>query len=111
PTTTAAAPTVSAPTVSAPTTTATPTSQWSSSSAASKGKPSSDKAGKVLSGHVRGATVGRGGVPTSRAAVRNGQAPLRTFGGAPTLQNPTFSFALPTPAPLGVPNFFIDSFQ
>jgi membrane-bound lytic murein transglycosylase B len=29
----------------------------------------------------------------------------------PTAANPTFSFALPGPAPLGVPNFFIDSFQ
>ncbi|MGI8429016.1 MAG: lytic murein transglycosylase, partial [Solirubrobacteraceae bacterium] len=29
----------------------------------------------------------------------------------PTVSNPTFSFALPGPAPLGVPNFFIDSFR
>jgi hypothetical protein len=29
----------------------------------------------------------------------------------PTASNPTFSFALPGPAPLGVPNFFIDSFR
>jgi hypothetical protein len=29
----------------------------------------------------------------------------------PTPANPTFSFALPGPAPLGVPNFFIDSFR
>ena len=50
-------------------------------------------------------------VPTSAAALKNGTAPLRTVGGAPTPQNPTFSFALPTPAPIGVPNFFIDSFQ
>ncbi len=32
-------------------------------------------------------------------------------GGVPTPSNPTFSFALPGPAPLGVPNFFIDSFR
>ncbi|HWD84797.1 MAG TPA: lytic murein transglycosylase [Solirubrobacteraceae bacterium] len=32
-------------------------------------------------------------------------------GGVPTADNPTFSFALPGAAPLGVPNFFIDSFQ
>ncbi len=31
--------------------------------------------------------------------------------GVPTAANPTFSFALPGPAPMGVPNFFIDSFQ
>jgi murein DD-endopeptidase MepM/ murein hydrolase activator NlpD len=31
--------------------------------------------------------------------------------GVPSPGNPTFSFALPGAAPLGVPNFFIDSFQ
>ncbi len=29
----------------------------------------------------------------------------------PTPSNPTFSFSLPGPAPIGVPNFFIDSFR
>jgi Transglycosylase SLT domain len=29
----------------------------------------------------------------------------------PSVANPTFSFAVPGPAPLGVPNFFIDSFR
>jgi hypothetical protein len=29
----------------------------------------------------------------------------------PSAANPSFSFALPGPAPLGVPNFFIESFQ
>ena len=41
----------------------------------------------------------------------NKPAALRGKGGAPTAANPTFSFALPGPAPLGVPNFFIDSFR
>jgi hypothetical protein len=36
---------------------------------------------------------------------------LRGVGGVPSASNPTFSFALPGPAPLGVPNFFIDSFR
>jgi Transglycosylase SLT domain/Peptidase family M23 len=31
--------------------------------------------------------------------------------GVPTATNPTFSFALPGPAPMGVPNFFIDAFR
>ena len=31
--------------------------------------------------------------------------------GTPTSANPTFSFALPGAAPIGVPNFFIDSFR
>ncbi|HSO98349.1 MAG TPA: lytic murein transglycosylase [Solirubrobacteraceae bacterium] len=34
-----------------------------------------------------------------------------TPGGAPSAANPTFSFALPGPAPVGVPNFFIAAFQ
>jgi hypothetical protein len=37
--------------------------------------------------------------------------PPATKGGVPTPANPTFSLALPGPAPIGVPNFFIDSFQ
>ena len=35
----------------------------------------------------------------------------RTKNGVPTPSNPTFSFSLPGPAPLGVPNFFIDNFR
>jgi Transglycosylase SLT domain/Peptidase family M23 len=37
--------------------------------------------------------------------------PAATKGGVPTPANPTYSFALPGPAPIGVPNFFIESFQ
>jgi transglycosylase-like protein with SLT domain/peptidase M23-like protein len=37
--------------------------------------------------------------------------PPVTKSGVPTPANPTFSYALPGPAPIGVPNFFIDSFQ
>src|SRR5581483_6526206 len=36
---------------------------------------------------------------------------LRGSGGAPTTLNPTYSFALPGPAAIDVPNFFIDSFR
>ncbi|HEY2636520.1 MAG TPA: hypothetical protein VGI54_03955, partial [Solirubrobacteraceae bacterium] len=36
---------------------------------------------------------------------------LRDKGGAPTAANPTFSFAAPGPAAIGVPNFFIDRFR
>jgi murein DD-endopeptidase MepM/ murein hydrolase activator NlpD len=37
--------------------------------------------------------------------------PSRSTGGVPTSSNPSFSFATPGAAPVGVPNFFIDSFQ
>ena len=36
---------------------------------------------------------------------------LPTGKGVPTATNPTFSLSLPGPAPIGVPNFFIDSFR
>ncbi len=35
---------------------------------------------------------------------------MRSKGGVPLPANPTFSLALPGPAPIGVPNFFIDKF-
>ena len=38
-------------------------------------------------------------------------AGLRQPDGQPTLGNPTLSEALPGPAPIGVPNFFIDKFR
>jgi murein DD-endopeptidase MepM/ murein hydrolase activator NlpD len=38
-------------------------------------------------------------------------APLRAPDGVPQPTNPTFSLALPGPAPIGVPNFFIDKFR
>ncbi len=36
---------------------------------------------------------------------------LPTGKGVPSATNPTFSLSLPGPAPIGVPNFFIDSFR
>ena len=39
------------------------------------------------------------------------QSTLTQANGEPSSTNPTLSFALPGAAPLGVPNFFIDSFQ
>ncbi|PZS07533.1 MAG: hypothetical protein DLM64_14735 [Solirubrobacterales bacterium] len=52
-------------------------------------------------------TGGTGPSPAPGAAPNA----LRLAGGIPSPTNPTFSFALPGPAPLGVPNFFIDSFR
>jgi len=37
--------------------------------------------------------------------------PPVTKSGVPTPSNPTYSLSLPGPAPIGVPNFFIDSFE
>ncbi len=48
-----------------------------------------------------------------KATIQSDVKPLKPVGpgGVPTAANPTFSFALPGSAPMGVPNFFIDSFQ
>ncbi|HEY5319070.1 MAG TPA: lytic murein transglycosylase [Solirubrobacteraceae bacterium] len=115
PTPTPAPTTAGTPTTSAPSTTAAPTSQSTSSStkttSTSSSSKNSKKSSKTLSGKVQGSVVVKSATPQSAAAVKNGQAPLRSSSGVPTPQNPTYSFALPTPAPIGVPNFFIDSFQ
>jgi murein DD-endopeptidase MepM/ murein hydrolase activator NlpD len=53
---------------------------------------------------------GRGG-RKARQHVKDQLAAGRRVDGTPTLENPTFSLALPGAAPIGVPNFFIDKFR
>jgi hypothetical protein len=48
---------------------------------------------------------------TAGTRVKRHQLPTRTPGGAPTPSNPSFSLSVPGPAPIGVPNFFIDKFR
>ena len=48
--------------------------------------------------------------PDARPTV-DGTDPTRNTDGSPTLDNPTVSVATPGPAPIGVPNFFIDKFR
>jgi murein DD-endopeptidase MepM/ murein hydrolase activator NlpD len=58
------------------------------------------------------ATVGSNAEVIRRAKAKRPNAPqLRTADGQPTPDNPGFSLALPGPAPIGVPNFFIDKFR
>jgi hypothetical protein len=52
-----------------------------------------------------------GRTPQQRRRARPSEQPTRQPGGAPTPSNPGFSLALPGPAPIGVPNFFIDKFR
>ena len=51
--------------------------------------------------------------PRARPRTRPSRPPTGrpTPTAAPTAANPTFSLALPGPAPIGVPNFFIDKFR
>jgi len=114
---------------SSPSSTTTSTTQTNtstnSSTTSTQTTPSTSGAGKAKSkakvhrklgsklhhgSHKRGSSSkssqSSGGAATSKASKTQ-----QTANGVPTANNPTFSFALPGPAPLGVPNFFIDSFQ
>jgi len=45
------------------------------------------------------------------ATEKDHDSDLRNADGTPTLDNPTFSLAIPGAAPIGVPNFFIEKFR
>src|SRR4051794_14493080 len=65
------------------------------------GKKIQDSKGNKLTGELK---------QTARKQVRKHDRG-RAVDGAPTLDNPTFSLAMPGAAPIGVPNFFIDKFR
>ena len=67
--------------------------------------------GKPPKGNKRGGNGTNPGTSTTPTTPATKLPTLRGQGGIPSAANPTFSFALPGPAPLGVPNFFIDSFR
>jgi hypothetical protein len=51
------------------------------------------------------------GKPGAKPAPAAKPPAPKTAGGVPTPANPTFSYSIPGPVAIGVPNFFIDSFQ
>jgi hypothetical protein len=71
--------------------------------------PGTSQAGNNLSQPAAPAKKNKKKKPNKKKAPT--PPPPATKGGVPTPANPTFSLALPGPAPIGVPNFFIDSFQ
>jgi hypothetical protein len=87
----------------------------SSGSKHSHGGGGTKKKGGSGSGHHGGSKGksgnGNGGSSTTKKKSSPKPPPPTGKGGVPTPSNPTFSFSVPGPAPLGVPNFFIDSFQ
>ncbi len=90
------------------TSTPTPTTTTNSASALSSISP-----GKALS---KAGKVEKGKKPHKKSKAKKKPAattppPPVTKSGVPTPSNPTYSLALPGPAPIGVPNFFIDSFE
>jgi hypothetical protein len=76
---------------------------------AAKDQPTTGKAKRAL----RKAVEHAGAQAQQVAGEARGQArkQTRTGDGVPTAANPTFSYALPGAAPIGVPNFFIDKFR
>src|SRR4051794_24528849 len=103
------------------TTTTTPTSSSTPAPSGDQAAPeaapqSSNQSGEKTTGHKTHKAqaqvetqVGGLKVVDHRAGKKN--ATNRNPDGTPTDTNPTFSFALPGPAPIGVPNFFIEKFR
>ncbi len=120
PTTTTTSTTTSTSTTKPTTTSTTPSSSTKSTGskgASHGGQTKSQKPVALNPGSAEaGANVKQPAAPkkskkSKKAAKPKTPAPPVTKSGVPTPSNPTFSFALPGPAPIGVPNFFIDSFQ
>jgi hypothetical protein len=121
--TTSSAPPSSSTTSSKPTSTSTSTSpsHHGSGSSSSTTTTTSSSTTPVPTGTSQGeAPSSTGGALTThhakkkKAKTTKPSAPassLPTGKGVPAATNPTFSLSLPGPAPIGVPNFFIDSFR
>jgi transglycosylase-like protein with SLT domain/peptidase M23-like protein len=69
------------------------------------------KAHRKVRPHVQGVAGAVKQLASGAARKAKKKAAARALDGAPTPANPTFSLALPGPAPIGVPNFFIDKFR
>jgi hypothetical protein len=120
PTTSSTTPT-SSTTSSNPGTTSTSTSPSHRGSDSSSTTTSSSSTTPVPTGTSQGeAPSSTGGVPKTHHAKKKKSkstkpsspaSDLPTGKGVPAATNPTFSLSLPGPAPIGVPNFFIDSFR
>ncbi len=85
-------------------TTTTGTSSTPLPTGTSTGEQQSSRGGKQQSKHKK----------TAKTKKKKPHAPapdLPTGKGVPSATNPTYSLSLPGPAPIGVPNFFIDSFR
>ncbi len=112
-------------TTSGSTSTSPSRSSSSSSTTTSRsatGAPTSRGHGQKSSSHTQTQVPGQqqqqaathnGSTRAHRAHATRPSAPrnLPTGKGVPSASNPTFSLSLPGPAPVGVPNFFISSFQ
>jgi len=91
---------------------ASPTTTTKTTTTITKTKGPTLSSGNALS---NGSTnVEKGKKPTKKKPSKKATPkppPPVTPSGVPTPSNPTYSFSVPGPAPIGVPNFFINSFQ
>ncbi len=121
PTTSTSTPTSTSSTPSTPSTTSSPSTTPRTTSTQSNQPRTTttthsqtQKSGSSNSGYS--GNSGTGGGSGGNKGQSNKAAPppppaLRGAGGVPSPSNPTFSFASPGAAAIGVPNFFIDNFQ
>src|SRR3954447_1069967 len=86
---------------------AVPTATDGTPSVSAGGQQGQKTVGKAL----RKATGEDAASKKAKADGRPDATAIRQGDGAPTPANPPFSQALPGPAPIGVPNFFIDKFR
>jgi hypothetical protein len=93
-------------------TTTTSTTTSSSSSSTTTPVPTSIGTGQKQSSHPQAKAPHRAKHPShKRKPAKPKTTSLPSGKGVPSSTNPTFSLSLPGPAPIGVPNFFIDSFR
>jgi hypothetical protein len=91
-----------------PTTTPTTTAPKPSSPGKSQQPSNHPSPAGTVGSHGSGKSSGKN---KQKKPAKSSNPPQRTSSGVPTPSNPSFSFALPGAAPIGVPNFFIDSFR
>jgi hypothetical protein len=97
---------------SSPSSSSSSSTSSSSTSTSTTGKGSPNSTGgrrQKRSSHNQGSNAT--GQVANPKKNRKPKVVLPTGKGVPRASNPTFSLSLPGPAPIGVPNFFIDSFQ
>jgi hypothetical protein len=92
---------------SSSTTTTSSSSATPTPTGTSQGEQPSSNGGQQKARHPKKPTKKKSASAKPTAPADN----LPTGKGVPAANNPTFSLSLPGPAPIGVPNFFIDSFR
>jgi hypothetical protein len=96
-------------------TSTTPTTTTQSSTTTNRSGKGKGLASGLLGLGSAGSNLKQPSAPKKKAKPHKKSTPTPppavTPSGVPTPSNPTYSYATPGPAPIGVPNFFIDSFQ